>query len=81
MIPFIKQLFCEVNPIPVKAGLNILGLIENELRLPLTVILKEKVDPSIMGGMIVSSGGSMMDGSVKTKLENMHKQIRDMVSV
>lgn len=41
MIPFIKQLFCEVNPIPVKAGLNILGLIENELRLPLTSILKE----------------------------------------
>lgn len=46
-----------------------------------TVILREKVDPSIMGGMIVSSGGSMMDGSVKTRLENMHKQIRDMVSV
>ena len=30
-----------MNPIPVKAGLNILGLIENELRLPLTAILKE----------------------------------------
>ena len=46
-----------------------------------TVILKEKIDPSIMGGMIVSAGGTMMDGSVKTKLENMHKQIKDMVSV
>lgn len=46
-----------------------------------TVILKEKVDPSIIGGMIVASGGSMMDGSVKTRLENMHKQIRETVSV
>lgn len=46
-----------------------------------TVILREKIDPSIIGGMIVSSGGFMMDGSVKTKLDNMHKQIKDMVSV
>lgn len=29
-------LFCEVNPIPIKAALGLMGLIENELRLPLT---------------------------------------------
>lgn len=29
-------LFCEVNPIPVKAALAMMGMIENELRLPLT---------------------------------------------
>lgn len=46
-----------------------------------TVILREKTDPSILGGMIVACGGSMMDGSVKTRLENMHKQIKDMISV
>ncbi len=33
---FIDLLFCEVNPIPVKAALNAMGYIENELRLPLT---------------------------------------------
>lgn len=32
----INSLFIEVNPIPVKAGLNYLGLCKNELRLPLT---------------------------------------------
>lgn len=31
----IDALFCEVNPIPVKAALNMLGLIELEYRLPL----------------------------------------------
>ena len=33
---FIDLLFCEVNPIPVKAALHEMKYIENELRLPLT---------------------------------------------
>lgn len=33
--PVIDAMFCEVNPIPSKAALNILGLIEREYRLPL----------------------------------------------
>ncbi|MBE6664446.1 MAG: 4-hydroxy-tetrahydrodipicolinate synthase [Ruminococcaceae bacterium] len=35
LLPLIKELFYEVNPVPVKTALNIMGLIENELRLPL----------------------------------------------
>lgn len=37
-LPLIKQLFCEVNPIPVKAALASWHLCKNELRLPLTTI-------------------------------------------
>lgn len=44
------------------------------------IILIEKVDPDIIGGMMISCGGSMMDGSVKTKLGDMHKQIKDMIA-
>lgn len=33
---FIDLLFCEVNPIPIKAALHEIKYIENELRLPLT---------------------------------------------
>ncbi|MCM1577782.1 MAG: ATP synthase F1 subunit delta [Ruminococcus sp.] len=44
------------------------------------IILIEKTDPSILGGMIVTCGGSMLDGSVKTELDNMHRQIKDMVA-
>ena len=36
LIPLCDALFCEVNPIPVKAGLSLMGLCEEELRLPLT---------------------------------------------
>ena len=35
-IPLIDQLFCEVNPIPVKAGRNLMGFEVGPLRMPLT---------------------------------------------
>lgn len=39
--PLVAQLFTEVNPIPVKAALAKMGLIRNELRLPLTPLSEE----------------------------------------
>ncbi len=35
-LPLIEQLFCEVNPIPVKAALNLMGFEVGSLREPLT---------------------------------------------
>ena len=35
-IPLINALFCEVNPIPVKAALNLMGRQAGPMRLPLT---------------------------------------------
>jgi len=37
----INALFCEVNPIPVKAAMSAMGFCENYLRLPLTVMEKQ----------------------------------------
>ena len=34
-IPLINSLFCEVNPIPVKTAMNLLGFCTEEIRLPL----------------------------------------------
>ena len=34
-IPLVKSLFCEVNPIPVKAAMARMGYTENVLRSPL----------------------------------------------
>ncbi len=36
MLPFINSLFCEVNPIPVKAAMAAMGFCDNYVRLPLT---------------------------------------------
>jgi len=38
MIPLIKALFCEVNPIPVKAALELMGYPVGSCRMPLTSI-------------------------------------------
>ena len=42
LIPLCSALFCEVNPIPVKAAMEMLGLCEGEVRLPLS-----KADPGV----------------------------------
>lgn len=44
LLPLIKALFCEVNPIPVKAAMSAMGYGENELRLPLTKLEPEHLD-------------------------------------
>lgn len=41
LLPLINALFCEVNPIPVKAAMAAMGYCENYLRLPLTPMEKE----------------------------------------
>lgn len=43
LIPLIKALFCEVNPIPVKAAASLKGLCNNELRLPLTPLSDKNI--------------------------------------
>lgn len=42
LLPIFEGLFIETNPMPVKAALAAMGLIENVLRLPLTPMLPEK---------------------------------------
>lgn len=41
LLPLIEALFCEVNPIPVKAACAAMGFCENYLRLPLTRMEKK----------------------------------------
>lgn len=43
LIPLIKALFCEVNPIPVKAAASLKGLCKNEVRLPLTPLSNKNI--------------------------------------
>ena len=44
LLPLIDALFSDVNPIPVKAALAMMGKIENTLRLPLCPLSEEKQD-------------------------------------
>ena len=56
LIPLCDALFCEVNPIPVKAGMELLGLCSAEVRLPLAEAdegIRNKVANALRGvGML-----------------------------
>lgn len=43
-IPLIRALFCEVNPIPIKMAMNLMGMEVGSLRLPLTEMEKTNAD-------------------------------------
>ncbi len=43
MLPLVAALFAEVNPIPVKYAASLMGLCQNELRLPLTPMAKQEL--------------------------------------
>ncbi len=53
-IPLIDALFCEVNPIPVKAAVNMLGMSAGSLRLPLTEM--EDAHKEVLRQAMVSYG-------------------------
>jgi 4-hydroxy-tetrahydrodipicolinate synthase len=41
LLPLMDALFCETNPIPLKTALGLMGLIDPEIRLPLTPISED----------------------------------------
>ena len=52
LIPLCDALFCEVNPIPVKAAMELMGLCSAEVRLPLTTAdegVRAKVASALQG--------------------------------
>ncbi len=50
LLPLVNALFCEVNPIPVKAAMHAMGYGENSLRLPLTE-MEEKNEEKLLALM------------------------------
>ncbi len=51
LAPLIKALFAEVNPIPVKYALSLLGVCKNELRLPLLPMEKTDLIKNALRGL------------------------------
>ena len=47
--PLIKEIFAEVNPIPIKCALYKMGMCENEYRLPLCPSVRDKEIEKILG--------------------------------
>jgi 4-hydroxy-tetrahydrodipicolinate synthase len=61
MLPLLQTLFLEVNPIPVKAALAMMGKIEDELRLPLTPLSaapREKLAEALRNEGLLAAAGA-----------------------
>ena len=54
LLPLVNALFCEVNPIPVKAAMSAMGYGENSLRLPLTPM--DEAKEAVMLGLMKKQG-------------------------
>ena len=52
----------------------VVGLIQRE------VVMSTRVDEAILGGMVIQIGDRLLDGSTRSKLEELRKQIRSEVS-
>lgn len=44
-----------------------------------TVIIKNIVDPGVLGGVVLRYAGKQLDGSLKARLENFEKSIKEIV--
>ena len=62
LLPLINALFCEVNPIPVKAAMAAMGYCENYVRLPLTV-MEEANEAKLLS--LMKEQGLEVDGGKK----------------
>lgn len=58
-IPLCKALFCEVNPIPVKAAMNMMGYHVGSLRMPLTEL--EEENKKILRQAMLDAGIQVID--------------------
>lgn len=58
LLPLIDALFCEVNPIPVKAAMAAMGYGENYLRLPLTSM--EKAHEEVLVKLLREAGAELI---------------------
>lgn len=47
-----------------------------ELATGKTIVLEERVDPSLLGGLVVRTGDTVIDGSLKSRLTTLRQRLR-----
>jgi len=41
-----------------------------------TIVLEERVDPSLLGGLVIRTGDTVIDGSLRSRLTTLHRRLR-----
>ena len=68
---------CNKDVLTIK---EILTVPEAEVKYNKNITLENKVDKSILGGVLVRLGNIQIDGSVKTRLDNIKDQLSQVIS-
>lgn len=63
---------------PIEIGQNVLSILKERLEkyLDKEVEIEDHVDPKVIGGVLVKIGDRVIDGTIKTKFENMARSLR-----
>lgn len=63
---------------PIEIGKNVLSILKDKLEQYLSkeVEIEDHIDPKILGGVLVKIGDRVIDGTIKTKFENMARSLR-----
>jgi F-type H+-transporting ATPase subunit delta len=41
-----------------------------------TIVLEERIDPSLLGGLVIRTGDTVIDGSLRSRLNTLHRRLR-----
>lgn len=41
-----------------------------------TIVLEERLDPSLLGGLVIRTGDTVIDGSLRSRLTTLHRRLR-----
>ncbi|KAG6575686.1 hypothetical protein SDJN03_26325, partial [Cucurbita argyrosperma subsp. sororia] len=77
----VKAIVTTVIPLPAEEEKELKETLQDIIGQGKKVILEQKIDPSILGGLVVEFNEKLLDVSIKTRAEQMERFLREPVSL
>ncbi|XP_073000188.1 LOW QUALITY PROTEIN: ATP synthase subunit O, mitochondrial-like [Typha latifolia] len=75
----VKVIVTTVIPLPAEEEKELKQTLVDVLGQGKPVLLEQKIDPSILGGLVIEFGQKVFDMSIKTRAKQMEKFLREPV--
>ncbi|XP_073104251.1 ATP synthase subunit O, mitochondrial [Elaeis guineensis] len=76
----VKVIVTTVIPLPAEEEKELKQTLQEILGQGKTVIIEQKIDPSILGGLVVEFGQKVFDMSIKTRAKQMENFLREPIN-
>ncbi|KAM0944268.1 putative H(+)-transporting two-sector ATPase [Dioscorea sansibarensis] len=77
----VKVIVTTVIPLPAEEEKELKQTLQDIIGQGKTVTVEQKIDPSIMGGLVVEFGQKVLDMSIKTRAKQMEKFLREPINL